>query len=159
VLRGLFHRVLTVATPIGRRVRPKILSQGGPLIRTRPGKLQQAGVYRVPRTVGVRAGLPLLDDGRTLDVANVIWCCGYHPGFSWMDLPVLAGGEPRHERGIASDVPGLYFVGLEFLYSLSSIMVHGVGRDAARVADHIDARTVRAAAQPSVEESARAPAA
>jgi putative flavoprotein involved in K+ transport len=159
VLRGLFHRVLTVATPIGRRVRPNILSKGGPLIRTRPGTMERAGVTRVPRTVGVRAGLPLLEDGRTLDVSNVIWCCGYHPGFSWIDLPVLDEREPRHERGIVADVPGLYFVGLEFLYSYSSIRVHGVGRDADRVADHIDARAGRTAAQTSVEELARAPAA
>ena len=26
--------------------------------------------------------------------------------------------------------PGLYFVGLHFLYSMSSEMIHGVGRDA-----------------------------
>jgi putative flavoprotein involved in K+ transport len=144
VLRGLFHRVLTVDTPFGRRARPGIISRGGPLIRTRPGVLERAGVQRVPRTVGARAGRPLLEDGRTLDVTNVIWCCGFHPGFSWIDLPVLRDDEPRHERGIVASQPGLYFVGLEFLYSLSSIMVHGVGRDAERVVRHIAQRRVSA---------------
>ena len=33
-----------------------------------------------------------------------------------------------------SGEPGLYFVGLHFLYAMSSTMVHGAGRDAARVA-------------------------
>ncbi|HEX6134809.1 MAG TPA: NAD(P)-binding domain-containing protein [Longimicrobiales bacterium] len=140
VLRGVFHRVLTVDTPIGRRARPKIVGRGGPLIRTRPGILEQAGVQRVPRTIGTRDGRPLLEDGRTLDVTNVVWCCGFHPGFSWIDLPVLRNGEASHDRGIVTDQPGLYFVGLEFLYALSSVMVHGVERDAKRVALHIARR-------------------
>ena len=33
--------------------------------------------------------LPVLDDGRVLDVTNVVWCTGFHPGFSWLDLPGL----------------------------------------------------------------------
>jgi putative flavoprotein involved in K+ transport len=141
VLRVVFHRVLTVDTPIGRKVRPRILHQGGPLIRVKPADLAAAGVRRVPRTVGVRDGRPLLEDGRTLDVANVIWCTGFRPGMSWIDLPVLGEhGEPRHERGIAVGQPGLYFVGLHFLYALSSTMIHGVGRDAERVARAIAAR-------------------
>jgi putative flavoprotein involved in K+ transport len=156
VLRGLFHRVLTVDTPMGRKVRPKILSQGGPLIRTRPGVLEAAGVRRAARTVGVRDGRPLLEDGRTLDVANIIWCCGFHAGFSWIDLPVLGEREPLHDRGFVAREPGLYFVGLEFLYAYSSIMVHGVGRDAERVVKHIAARRFRGS--PAKMERAGVPA-
>jgi putative flavoprotein involved in K+ transport len=139
-LRFVFHRVLTVNTPIGRRARPKILSRGAPVIRVKPGDLASAGVERVPRMIGVRDGLPLLEDGRVLEVANVIWCTGYHPGFSWVDLPVFGAEGPIHERGIVHGVPGLYFVGLEFLYAMSSVMVHGVGRDAQHIADHIASR-------------------
>jgi len=90
--------------------------------------------------IAVRDGLPLLEDGRVLEVANVIWCTGYHPGFSWVDLPVFGAEGPIHERGIVHGVPGLYFVGLEFLYAMSSVMVHGVGRDAQHIADHIVSR-------------------
>lgn len=143
-LRVVFHRVLTVRTPIGRKARPRILAGGGPRIRTRSSDLIEAGVQRVPRTVGVRDGLPLLDDDRVLDVANVIWSTGYQPGFDWVDLPVLGAHEPLHQRGIVPTVPGLYFVGLEFLYSFSSTMVHGVERDADRIAGAIASR-VRAA--------------
>jgi len=139
-LRFVFHRVLTVDTPIGRRARPRILSRGAPVIRVKPGDLASAGVERVPRMIGVRDGLPLLEDGRVLEVANVIWCTGYHPGFSWIDLPVFGAEGPIHERGIVHDVPGVYFVGLEFLYAMSSVMVHGVGRDAQHIADHIASR-------------------
>jgi putative flavoprotein involved in K+ transport len=141
VLRVLFHRILTVSTPMGRRARPKMLRRGGPLVRIKPRDLAAAGVLRVPRVAGVRDGRPLLEDGRTLDVANVVWCTGYHPGFSWIDLPVFEpDGLPRHERGVVPEMPGLFFVGLHFLYAVSSEMIHGVGRDAARIADLVAAR-------------------
>jgi len=143
VLRVLFHRILTVNTPLGRKVRPGVLSRGGPLIRTRRSNLRTAGVERVARVAGVKDGWPVLTDGRVMsDVANVIWCTGYHAGFDWIDLPVLdEDGEPRHERGLVASEPGLYFVGLHFLYALSSTMIHGVGRDASRVVDAIVRRT------------------
>ena len=141
VLRGLFHRVLTVRTPVGRRVRPKVLHVGGPLVRTKPQDLDAAGIERLPRVVGARAGQPLLADGRVLEATNVIWCTGFHPGFAWLDLPVFdAQGNPQHEAGVVPAEPGLYFVGLHFLYAYSSTMIHGVGRDAERIARHVAAR-------------------
>jgi len=142
VFRVVFHRVLTVDTPIGRKLRPKAVSRGGPLIRVKPQDLTAAGIHRVPRMTGVRNGLPMLEGERVLEVANVVWCTGYHPGLSWIDLPVFGGdGEPAQHRGIVAQEPGLYFVGLHFLYALSSTMIHGVDRDAERVADTIATRT------------------
>jgi putative flavoprotein involved in K+ transport len=135
VLRFLFHRILTLGTPIGRKLRPKFIYQGGPLIRVKRRDLAALGVRRVARVTGVSAGRPLLADGTVLGVANVIWCTGFHPGFAWIDLPVMGeDGEPLHDRGVARDVPGLYFVGLHFLYAASSTMIHGVARDAERIA-------------------------
>ena len=142
VLRGLFHRVLTMKTPMGRRFRGKLQSMGGPLIRVKPRDLHFAGVERGPRTAGVRNGQPVLEDGRVLDVANIVWCTGFHPGFSWIDLPIFGKDRrPVQERGIVVSEPGLYFVGLLFLYAASSVMIHGVGRDAEYVAETILART------------------
>jgi putative flavoprotein involved in K+ transport len=140
VLRGLFHRVLTVRTPMGRRMRPKVLTQGGPLIRVKRKELETLGVKCVPRVAGVQDGKPRLDDGRVVDAANVIWCTGFHPGFAWIDLDVMGEHEPNHKRGVVDSHPGLYFVGLEFLYAFSSEMVHGVGRDAAYIAKQIHER-------------------
>jgi putative flavoprotein involved in K+ transport len=143
IFRVVFHRLLTVKTPIGRRARKKMISKGLPLIRVKPQDLDAAGVLRVPRMTGVRDGKPLLADGRVLDVANVIWCTGFHPGLSWVDLPKPlhgADGEPAHERGIVPGEPGFYFVGLHFLYSASSTMIHGIERDAERIAATIQAR-------------------
>jgi putative flavoprotein involved in K+ transport len=63
------------------------------------------------------------------------------PDFGWIDLPVFdQDGAPLHDRGIVGAEPGLYFVGLLFLYALSSPLVGGVGRDAEHIAEHIAAR-------------------
>jgi putative flavoprotein involved in K+ transport len=140
MLRVVFHRLLSIATPIGRRLRPKMLHGAAPLIRIKPNDLIAAGVARVPRVVSVRDGLPVLDDGRVLDVTNIVWCTGFDAGFSWIDLPVFgADGSPLHAAGVVPSQPGLYFVGLHFLYAFSSDMIHGVGRDAARIAGVIAA--------------------
>jgi putative flavoprotein involved in K+ transport len=141
ILRGLFHRVLTINTPIGRKVRPQALHGAAPLIRLKPRDLKAAGVIRVPRVAGVRNGQPLVDDGRLLEVSNVIWCTGYDSGSSWIDRPVFdADGDPRQDAGVVESEPGLYFVGLHVLYAFSSEMIHGVGRDAARIARIVASR-------------------
>ena len=144
LLRFIFQHVLTIETPIGRRVRRKVLSQGGPLIRVKPSDLVAAGIQRVPRTQGVRDGRPMLSDGRSLDVANVIWSTGYRAGFSWIDLPIFGKTGELDERGGFTRDPGVSFVGLMFQYSMSSTMINGVGRDAKRIVDAIAARPARA---------------
>lgn len=68
-------------------------------------------------------------DGRVLDVSNVVWCTGFDAAMSWIDLPVFgADGLPQHEARVGAAEPGLFFVGLPFLYAFSSEMIHGVGR-------------------------------
>ena len=140
ILWFIASHVLTVKTPLGRKARPHVLKQGAPRIRVKSDDLRQAGVECVPRTVGVREGLPVLEDGRVLDVANVIWCTGFRHDFDWIDMPVFDGDSaPVHERGVASE-PGLYFVGLDFLYAFTSENVGGVYRDAKHIARHIASR-------------------
>lgn len=140
----IFHHLLSLKTPVGRKARPRMLMRAGPVVRVKPKDLLTAGIERVPRVVGVENGLPVVGDGRRLDVANVIWCTGFRPNFCWIDLPVFGSEEypvePRHRRGIVHDMPGLYFVGLFFLYALSSSLLGGVGRDAKFVVDHITKR-------------------
>ncbi|HEY6079712.1 MAG TPA: hypothetical protein VIW29_12945, partial [Polyangiaceae bacterium] len=144
LLRVIFHRLLTIRTPMGRKARPRMLGKGTPLIRTRLADLRAAGIQRAPRVQGVQAGLPELADGSTLDVPNVIWCTGFHPGFAWIKLPIFdEQGQPRHEGGVVASQPGLYFVGLHFLFSMSSSMIHGVGRDAGRIVETLAARRAR----------------
>jgi putative flavoprotein involved in K+ transport len=142
LFRVIGHRVLTVDTPIGRRMRPRLMSHGAPLVRVKPKDLAAAGVRRVPRVVEVHDGHPLLADQRVLEVANVIWCTGFGPDFSWIDLPVFGEheNEPMHHRGIVASQPGLFFVGLSFLYAMSSGFLPGVDRDAEHIVHAILAR-------------------
>jgi putative flavoprotein involved in K+ transport len=148
LFRGLFFagtHILTVDTPIGRKIRPHIRHGGAPLLRYRRSDLRRAGVERVlERTVGVQDGLPVLDGGRVLEVRNVVWCTGFRPDFGWIRLPLEIGedGYPAQYRG-ASTTPGLYFVGLPFLHSFASMLIGGVDRDTGRVAEQIAARPGR----------------
>lgn len=138
LLRGVFHHVMKVNTRLGRKVYRKTTTHGMPLIRVRPAQFAAAGVERVSRVTGVRDGLPVIDADRVLDVANVIWCTGFHADFSWLDLPVLGDrGEPIHRRGIVTAEPRLSCIGLHFLHSASSGMIHGLDRDARYIVDAI----------------------
>lgn len=137
----LFHRVFTKANPLGRKFIAKVYGKGMPLVRTKPKDLVAAGVEMVGRIDEVRDGMPVATDGDVISPHVIVWACGYEPGFDWIDIGVLDdGGYPRHRSGIVDEQPGLYFVGLPFLYSVSSHTVDGVGRDADRVADDIAAR-------------------
>jgi putative flavoprotein involved in K+ transport len=136
----LATRVLTVRTPIGRKIRPHVLESGAPRIRVKTDDLKAAGVELVPRTVGVRDGLPLLEDGRVLHVENVIWCTGFRHDFDWIDAPALdEANQPVHEGGVAA-ARGLYFLGLDFQYSFASENVGGVRYDAKRIARDVASR-------------------
>lgn len=146
VIRFAGRHVLTVRTPVGRKVRPRFVRMAAPLIRVKSADLAAAGVERVPRLAGVVDGLPLLEDGRVLDVDNVVWCTGFRCDFSWIDVPVFdSDGQPFHDRGIVSSAPGLYFVGLVFQYAAVSDVLPGVGRDAAHIAHHVASTAGRSA--------------
>jgi putative flavoprotein involved in K+ transport len=137
IIRFAGHRVLTKGTPVGRRIGPKA-ADSTPLIRIKTKHLAEAGIERGGRVVGAREGLPLLEDGRVHDVANVVWCTGFRADFSWIDLPVFdEDAKPRHDRGVVEAEPGLYFMGLIFQYAVTSDVLPGVGRDAERIAKHI----------------------
>jgi len=141
VVRFIGHHILSVKTPIGRKARPALLHRATPLIRVKPNDLEAAGCQRVPRVVGAQDGLPVLEDGRRLNVHNVIWCTGYRHGFPWIDLPIFdEHGDPRHVQGEVPEVPGLWFVGLHFLTAMSSASLIGVSRDARRIAGRVAAR-------------------
>lgn len=146
-----FRHVLTVRTPMGRRLRPRALAHSGPLVRIRSADLDAAGVRRVARTVAVRDGLPVLDDGQIARVNSVLWCTGFRPDTGWIELPVFdADGEPVQRRGVVTGQPGLYFLGRLFQYALSSSMIQGVGRDAGYIAGHVAARSRQPQVEPAI---------
>jgi putative flavoprotein involved in K+ transport len=143
LVRFLGQYVLRDNNPIGRKAKASLLKKAAPLVRVKPYDLVEAGVERVGRVTGIEDGRPQVADGASLDVDNVVWCTGYRPGFEWIELPIFDRETvyPRHERGVAVDQPGLYFVGLHFLHAATSATVTGVGRDAKYVARAVATRT------------------
>ncbi len=125
------NHILTVKTPIGRKVKTKILKGGGPLINISVDDLDREGVVRLPKMKGVKNGLPVMEDGTVVKVKTVIWCTGFKPDFSWIDMDVLnEAGWPLSERGVSQKQKGLYFMGMPFQFGLASGLIGGVGRDA-----------------------------
>jgi putative flavoprotein involved in K+ transport len=146
----LGRHVVTLRTPIGRRVRAKTDGKGDMLIRVKPKWLAAAGVERVGRVVAIEGGLPVLDDVGALPVANVIWCTGLGQDLAWLDLPAFgADGRPAHERGVSTSVPGLYFVGMAWQFAIGSEAIPGIPRDAKYVVKTLARR------QPAVSSAAR----
>ncbi len=139
VAKFVFSKLITLQTPIGRKAAPHVRGGGGPLLRYRRVDLLDAGVaWSEARTVGSTDRKPRLDDGTVLDVASVIWCTGYRPDYSWIDLPVLDdAGWPKQERGVVRSAPGLYMLGMPFLNGFASMLVLGAGADAGYVVDHL----------------------
>lgn len=150
VLNFAWRHVLTRRTPMGRREMAKVRAHGGPMLRVKREHLAARGVIRnTARVVGVRDGRPELADGTVVDAATVIWATGFRQAFDWIDLPVLGpDGWPRETRGEALDAPGLFFCGLSFQFSFSSMLIGGVGRDAEFLAKRIGTRTVEVLASP-----------
>jgi putative flavoprotein involved in K+ transport len=145
VLWFLVNHVLTVRTPMGRRMQPVVRMGGTPLVRVKRADLAAVGVHLVEqRTTGSKDGLPVLADGTVLDVANVVWCTGFRQEFGLVEPSVIGDdGYPTGDGGIVTDSPGLYFVGLLFQTAFASMLIGGAGRDAKRIAAHIAARARR----------------
>ena len=134
----LIYNLLTVKTPIGRKVKPKILGGGAPLISVSMENVREAKVEHLPRLKGVKDGNPELEDGRVISVSSIVWSTGYKPDFSWINFDLTKNnGWPKTNRGISEEFKGLYFVGMIFQFGLTSGLVGGVGRDAAFVVNHI----------------------
>ena len=94
--------------------------------------------------------LPIMRDGYDVEeileldlkaagITSVIWATGYQFDFSLVKLPILdEDGYPIQKRGV-TNYPGLYFVGLHWLYKTKSTLLMGVGEDAAYIASQITA--------------------
>jgi putative flavoprotein involved in K+ transport len=97
---------------------------------------EPAARAQLPDPLCVSEPIPRLDL-RAEDINAVIWATGYGVDFGWIDIAAFdAAGQPLQRRGI-SDVPGLYFLGLQWMSRMASSFMSGVGDDAAALADHI----------------------
>jgi putative flavoprotein involved in K+ transport len=92
--------------------------------------------------------LPKHQDGYALDeiteldlkasnINTIIWAGGYNFDYSFVKVPVTDGdGYPIQQRGVTG-YPGLYFIGMSWLYKHKSPLLLGVGEDADYIASHI----------------------
>jgi putative flavoprotein involved in K+ transport len=145
--RDLFHWIwplltrATTDTRLGRRLRERARRGGDALIGIPERTLLHAGIERVGKLTEERGGLPMCG-GNVLEPSVIVWCTGFRPSYEWIDIPILGeDGYPRHERGVATDAPGLYFVGQRFQHRMASSLIGGVGDDAAFIAAHIARRS------------------
>jgi putative flavoprotein involved in K+ transport len=116
------------------------MRRGDMLIGIPTRAFTRAGILRVGRLTEERGGLPVCG-GTVLEPRVIVWATGFGPDYQWIDLPVLdSNGFPRHARGIATDAPGLFFLGLRFQRRLTSSLIGGVGADAAFIAAQVARR-------------------
>jgi putative flavoprotein involved in K+ transport len=83
----------------------------------------------------------MLEDGRVLEVRNVVWCTGFRGDYTWIEgLACGDDGRPDQDHGVVPEAPGHYFVRLRFQRAFASQLIVGVGRDAAHVVREITTR-------------------
>jgi putative flavoprotein involved in K+ transport len=129
---------VTVDSRLGRRARTREF-----LIGDSPADVaRRDGVMLTGRALAA-SGTTLRTADHTLDLRAVIWATGFTPDFgildpAWLDV---ACGLPQH-RGV-TDVPGLYVVGVPWLYTRGSALLGWVHRDAQYVVAHVAGRTRR----------------
>jgi putative flavoprotein involved in K+ transport len=127
---GYFNK--NVETRLGQR-----LSQRLALIGSKPRTIRRAGVQLRPRAIAATGRTVSFSDGRTLTVDAVIWATGFRPDYSWIDAPITdEHGRLRHRRGV-TDVPGLYFIGLEWQWTRGSALIGWVKDDARFIAGQV----------------------
>lgn len=143
--RDLFwwlHRLRLLHAPTGSWRGRALRRRGEPVIGTDLRQLARRGRLRLAsRTVAADGRRLMFADGRHVEVSAVVWATGYRNEYPWLRLPALnERGQPVHTHGV-SPVPGLYFLGLPWQSQRASALLDGVGRDAARLAGRIVART------------------
>lgn len=85
-----------------------------------------------------------IDLGRG-EIRTVLWASGFHPDYSWLNVPVLdRKGRIRHDGGIV-EAPGMYLLGLPFLRRRRSSLIDGAAADTHDLAEHLARSLARGA--------------
>jgi len=140
-----FRNVLTLKTPMGRKAYAESRGHGLMLIRNKLADLQAAGITRLGRIEEIRDGRPVTVDGTIPPINTIVWCTGSTPDHRFLEVPAFGtNGEVLQERGV-SPVPGLYFLGLDFMYAMASGTIQGFDRDARHLLKHLRPASARVA--------------
>ncbi|WP_052467032.1 flavin-containing monooxygenase [Psychroserpens damuponensis] len=117
----------------------KKLSKGGqPIIGTDVKTLlKKQNVCCVGRTLDAKNTKIKFEHGDYNTIKNVVWATGFKPNFEWIDGVTLNDyNYPKNYRGI-SEVEGLYFLGLPWLFTRGSATLGGVKKDAEFLSNYI----------------------
>lgn len=129
----------TIDSWLGKKMMQRNMYNGDALIgKALKESIKQKDIFLVGKTVDVTGNEVIFDDGKKAVVQNIIWATGYRYDFSWIRLPIFdKKGYPMQSRGKVIESPGLYFVGLPYLYRINSSLIGGVGADAQYIAEDI----------------------
>ncbi|KEZ93416.1 flavin-containing monooxygenase [Nonlabens ulvanivorans] len=119
----------------------KINSSTQPVIGTDvKGILSRENVIPVGRTKDASDQKIIFENKKVSTIKNIIWATGYRPNFSWIEgLELDANNYPKNYRGI-SNIKGLYFMGLPWMYTRGSATLGGVSKDADFLANYINSK-------------------
>ncbi|GAK76246.1 potassium uptake [Nonlabens ulvanivorans] len=119
----------------------KINSSTQPVIGTDvKGILSRENVIPVGRTKDASDQKIIFENQKVSTIKNIIWATGYRPNFSWIEgLELDANNYPKNYRGI-SNIKGLYFMGLPWMYTRGSATLGGVSKDADFLANYINSK-------------------
>lgn len=110
--------------------------------------IEREGIHAPPASLLQETWSPAPHRPHQLDleergISTLLWATGYRLDFErWIDIEGVLGarGYPRVERGV-SLIQGLYFLGLHWMHTWGSGLLHGVGKDAAYLAGIIASHT------------------
>ena len=107
------------------------------LIGSSPRRARKQGIRLRPRVTGAQGATVSFADGTQQPVSAVIWATGFRLDHSFVQLPVFdSDGRVEHRRGVTA-IPGLYFLGLPWLYTRGSALLGWVKDDAQYIAGRI----------------------
>ena len=85
----------------------------------------------------VEGSPPLIMNLGSGEIRSVVWATGFHPDYSWLDVPVLdRKGRVRHDGGVV-DSPGMYLLGIPFMRRRKSSLIDGAAADARDLSEHL----------------------
>jgi putative flavoprotein involved in K+ transport len=118
---------VTVVSRLGQR-----LWERDPVIGTGPKDVARR--YGVPirqRVTGAAGRRVTFADGQSTEIDTVVWATGYRTDHSWVDVPKAKDSRQVliHRRGVTPS-PGLYVLGLTWLYRRGSALLGWVWEDA-----------------------------
>ena len=119
---------------IGRRINSSVQ----PVIGTDVKEiLSRKNVITVGRTKDALNEEIVFEKDTITSIKNIVWATGYRPNFKWIEgLELDEDNYPKNYRGV-SNIDGLYFIGLPWMFTRGSATLGGVSKDANYLANII----------------------